>query len=122
MLDGRVLGASQVEYKPFGKPPLKREIQHKCHLCSHSCRAKPLNPHSSPGPCNMCYMCYILHAKPHFQKERQGQLSTGPHGRCDGHRAKKAQVRSELTSAAWETLVIHTQRLAGSWQGEHAEG
>ena len=28
MLDGRVLGASQVEYKPFGKPPLKREIQH----------------------------------------------------------------------------------------------
>ena len=34
MLDGRVLGASQVEYKPFGKPPLKREIQHKCHLCS----------------------------------------------------------------------------------------
>ena len=31
MLDGRVLGASQVEYKPFGKPPLKREIQHKWH-------------------------------------------------------------------------------------------
>ena len=25
MLDGRVLGASQVEYNPFGKPPLKRE-------------------------------------------------------------------------------------------------
>ena len=25
MLDGRVLGASQVEYKPFGKPPVKRE-------------------------------------------------------------------------------------------------
>ena len=25
MQDGRVLGASQVEYKPFGKPPLKRE-------------------------------------------------------------------------------------------------
>ena len=25
MLDGRVLGASQVEYKPFGKLPLKRE-------------------------------------------------------------------------------------------------
>ena len=29
MLDGRVLGASQVEYKPFGKPPLQREV-----LCS----------------------------------------------------------------------------------------
>ena len=28
MLDGRVLGASQVEYKPFGKPPLKREPLH----------------------------------------------------------------------------------------------
>ena len=26
MLDGRVLGASQVEYKPFGKLPLKREV------------------------------------------------------------------------------------------------
>ena len=26
MLDGRVLGASQVEYKPFGNPPLKKEI------------------------------------------------------------------------------------------------
>ena len=25
MLDGRVLGASQVEYNPFGKPPVKRE-------------------------------------------------------------------------------------------------
>ena len=25
MLDGRVLEASQVEYKPFGKPPLQRE-------------------------------------------------------------------------------------------------
>ena len=25
MLDGRVLGASQVEYKPFGKLPVKRE-------------------------------------------------------------------------------------------------
>ena len=25
MLDGRVLGASQVEYKPFRKPPLQRE-------------------------------------------------------------------------------------------------
>ena len=26
MLDGRVLEASQVEYKPFGKPPLQREL------------------------------------------------------------------------------------------------
>ena len=30
MLDGRVLGASQVEYKPFVKLPLKREaLDHK---------------------------------------------------------------------------------------------
>ena len=28
MLDGRVLEASQVEYKPFGKPPLQREGGH----------------------------------------------------------------------------------------------
>ena len=27
MLDGQVLGASQVEYKPFGKPPPKRELR-----------------------------------------------------------------------------------------------
>ena len=26
MLDGRVSGGSQVEYKPFGKPPLQREL------------------------------------------------------------------------------------------------
>ena len=26
MLDGRVLEASQVEYNPFGKPPLQREV------------------------------------------------------------------------------------------------
>ena len=26
MLDGRVLEASQVEYEPFGKPPLQREV------------------------------------------------------------------------------------------------
>ena len=26
MLDGRVLGASQVEYNLFGKPPLKKEL------------------------------------------------------------------------------------------------
>ena len=32
MLDGRVLEASQVEYKPFGKPPLQREHWwHQCH-------------------------------------------------------------------------------------------
>ena len=26
MLDGRVLGASQVEYKPFEKPPLNKKV------------------------------------------------------------------------------------------------
>ena len=38
MLDGRVLKASQVEYKPFGKPPLKREASTccltRCATCS----------------------------------------------------------------------------------------
>ena len=28
MLDGRVLGASQVEYRPFGKPPLNKKVSH----------------------------------------------------------------------------------------------
>ena len=27
MLDGRVLEASQVEYKPFGKPPLQKKYR-----------------------------------------------------------------------------------------------
>ena len=31
MLDGRVLEASQVEYKPFGKTPLKRESGRRQH-------------------------------------------------------------------------------------------
>ena len=35
MLDGQVLGAFQVEYKPFGKPPLKREPDH----CGKAARA-----------------------------------------------------------------------------------
>ena len=34
MLDGRVLEASQVEYKPFGKPPLKREV--RLRICRFS--------------------------------------------------------------------------------------
>ena len=29
MLDGRVLGASQVEYKPFGTPPLQRDSKQR---------------------------------------------------------------------------------------------
>ena len=58
MLDGRVLGASQVEYKPFGKPPLKREIQHKwhqfntsatCATCVHIPAAPPAWQRSLPG-------------------------------------------------------------------------
>ena len=48
MLDGRVLGASQAEYKPFGKPPLKREA---CHL-AHKTGAGPVWRHSlQVGPC-----------------------------------------------------------------------
>ena len=94
MLDGRVLEASQVQYKPFGKPSLQREVAgmqgfpalnsphdliQKCSMadsccrniatklratCRHRSRAKPLNSHSPPARCYMCYMCYILHAKP----------------------------------------------------------
>ena len=29
MLDGRVLGASQVEYKPFGKRPLRESTHYR---------------------------------------------------------------------------------------------
>ena len=49
MLDGRVLGASQVEYKPFGKPPLKREIQHKRHLCSRHLPGIEASPAAPPA-------------------------------------------------------------------------
>ena len=38
MLDGRVLGASQVEYKPFGKPPLKFKRE-RCASPPRGCRA-----------------------------------------------------------------------------------
>ena len=34
-----------------------------CYMC-YILHAKPLNIHSPPGPCYMCYICYILHAKP----------------------------------------------------------
>ena len=33
MLDGRVLEASQVAYKPFGKTPLKREVLRLISTC-----------------------------------------------------------------------------------------
>ena len=55
MLDGRMLGASQVEYKPF---PLKKEIQHKwhqfntsatCATCVHIPAAPPAWQRSLPG-------------------------------------------------------------------------
>ena len=37
MLDGRVLGASQVEYKLFGKPPLQREgLEALAHRSEHA--------------------------------------------------------------------------------------
>ena len=57
MLDGRVLGASQVEYKPFGKPPLKRETT-QCPsgsrklVSSESCRvgAAATQRSGEPGP------------------------------------------------------------------------
>ena len=58
--DGRVLGASQVEYKPFGKPPLKRELPSKsCNLESApvlhpsavvALRHEPLTPEVRSGP------------------------------------------------------------------------
>ena len=87
MLDGRVLEASQVQYKPFGKPSLQREIAgmqgfpalnsphdliQKCSMadsccrniatklratCRHRSRAKPLNP-LSPSSL-LCYVLYL---------------------------------------------------------------
>ena len=63
MLDGRVLGAS--EQNPFGKPPLKRELELSAvgDSTSHCgqrgqpdlLHAKPLNPHS---PQNVLYVLY----------------------------------------------------------------
>ena len=44
MLDGQVLGASQVEYKPFGKPPLKREPKQPE---AEAAMAKPAEKHRS---------------------------------------------------------------------------
>ena len=77
MLDGRVLGASQVAYKPFGKLPLKREVasskalQHKCHLClpgieapgRASCPAlKPRQAAEHPlSPGSLLYVLYVLY-------------------------------------------------------------
>ena len=51
MLDGRVLEASQVEYKPFGKPPLQREL--------HSCAKAALRslPSSSTARCTGAGPC-----------------------------------------------------------------
>ena len=52
MLDGRVLGASQVEYKPFGKLPLKRETlpPPECHSKTEAAEPASLQDQSrGPG-------------------------------------------------------------------------
>ena len=68
MLDGRVLGASQVEYKSFGKPPLKREAAYLgvTILQPHACfpLAKPLVQVPPPKTRNLdnCWLpCDYLH-------------------------------------------------------------
>ena len=70
MLDGRVLEASQVEYKPFGKPPLQREVQHMfTPLAWHRSLLAALyvlyltrqaaEPPLSPG--SLLYVLYVLY-------------------------------------------------------------
>ena len=51
MLDGRVLGASQVEYKPFGKPPLAAGFSGS-HTCTRRKAAKKVISLSSCGGSN----------------------------------------------------------------------
>ena len=69
MLDGRVLGASQVEYKPFGKPPLKscpqwgipRPTADNADLiCGTVPRVRQAaEPPQSPG--SLLYVLYVLY-------------------------------------------------------------
>ena len=133
MLDGRVLGASQVEYKPFGKPPLKKENLHSsrvpCYMCymCYILHAKPPNlpgsllyvlhvlyltrqaaePPLSPGPCYMCYMCYILHAKP-LNPHSPQLLASRPRPDTPARRVIRIIriIRSYGHTAAWHCATL----------------
>ena len=76
MLDGRVLGASQVEYKPFGKPGIEAStparhrslIASTCQSTRHveawhsACATRPrqaAEPPQSPG--SLLYVLYVLY-------------------------------------------------------------
>ena len=54
------LHAAQVEYKPFGKPPLKREIQHKWHQFNTSAT---------------CATCVHIPAAPAWQRSLPGRAT-----------------------------------------------
>ena len=82
MLDGRVLGASQVEYNPFGERPLKRElelstVEDSTSHCGQRGQPDLLRRHgaaclpsrrrtTAPGLLAICAICaiWVLHAKP----------------------------------------------------------
>ena len=69
MLDGRV-EASQVEYKPFGKPPLQRELHH-CHGAGQYLGA-------------LCHSCNISCQQGAARRARRGQRQRGSESKAEG--------------------------------------
>ena len=80
MLDGRALGASQVEYQPFGKLPLKTKLAFpaapparywsliastcRVDMLRHSgCATRPRQP-TVPGLLAVCAICAIWYRSP----------------------------------------------------------
>ena len=91
MLDGRVLGASQVKYKPFGKLPLKRELQHKWHQFNTSAT---------------CATCVHIPAAPAWHRSLPGRAT------CPALKLRQAEHPLSPGSLLYVLYVLYLTRQA----------
>ena len=102
MLDGRVLGASQVEYKPFGKLPLKRES------------LRPGNLDRTPFGAKKTLITLKLELPDRAKKTRKKGVET--------LRRLGANSRSLLISlglgCSGNQRVGRTNQMSGGWRGQ----
>ena len=108
MLDGRVLEASQVEYEPFGKPPLKRD--------GRVCLASPVSrrARAPPAPAPSSRPCTCSSARRRPRNKRCGAPSA-PGRSCPPGRPARASGRLRHTQNSRTSSAEMPRRLQ-SWR------
>ena len=105
MLDGRVLGAFQVEYKPFGNPPLKRKSVFLRESSSPvSLRPTPFSPWRSNTCCLSCADSRIC--KPKWPPVGRAATTVGALAFCHGLLKFEPQNARMRTSAKLTGAVL----------------